>query len=167
SIETIKCDIETDTACFHGRKFDYILFMDVLEHLRSPIRGLENIRELLKENGTLFIHTPNACSIPTFYSLLRNREKVSNYMDPRTVSDLHLQLYDFFTLTKLCNFVGLKVTRIIPTTATIPNIISSRIVARFFPGICNTLLIECNKCQPIDIAKVVDSWLSSSSTKKE
>ena len=167
SIETIKCDIETDTTCFHGRKFDYILFMDVIEHLRSPIRGLENIRELLKEDGTLFIHTPNACSIPMFCHNLVNRKKVSNFLDPRTVRDLHLQLYDFSTLTKLCNFVGLKVIRIIPTKATLPKITSSRIIARRFPAICNTLLIECNKCQPIDIAEVVGSWVSSSSTKKE
>ena len=42
-----------------GRKFDYVLAMDVLEHLEKPEMAVKNIYNALKDNGTAIISTQN------------------------------------------------------------------------------------------------------------
>ena len=165
TIETARCDIEKDCSSLAGNEFEYIFFMDVIEHLRSPLTGLENVRRLLSNNGSLFIHTPNACSVGRFYTLLRSRTKTCNNLDPRRVKDLHLQLYDLSSLTQLCNFAGFEVIRVIPTKMGIPCAGNSRMLAKMFPALGDTLLVECKKCTPINVKDVVDYWVSSAEPK--
>src|SRR5512136_420698 len=43
-LETVRCDIEKGCSSLKRSEFDYIFFMDVIEHLRSPLTGLENVR---------------------------------------------------------------------------------------------------------------------------
>ncbi|MGF7050593.1 2-polyprenyl-3-methyl-5-hydroxy-6-metoxy-1,4-benzoquinol methylase [Paenibacillus sp. DS2015] len=50
-------DFQTD------RKFDHILFLNVLEHVADPILSLEKIGELLSEEGRVFISVPNCMSL--------------------------------------------------------------------------------------------------------
>ena len=42
-----------------SKKFDVILFMDVLEHLVEPDLAIKNIKKMLKTNGIFIITTPN------------------------------------------------------------------------------------------------------------
>lgn len=42
-----------------GRNFDYVLAMDVLEHLEKPEIAVKNIYNVLKDNGTAIISTQN------------------------------------------------------------------------------------------------------------
>ncbi|MCF0116897.1 MAG: class I SAM-dependent methyltransferase, partial [Bacilli bacterium] len=42
-------------------KYDYILFMDVLEHLNNPGEVLEKSSNLLKDDGTILVTLPNCC----------------------------------------------------------------------------------------------------------
>jgi SAM-dependent methyltransferase len=161
NVETVRCDVEKDLAQLAGREFDYIFFMDVIEHLRSPLTGLENIRHLLSDNGWLFIHTPNACSVWRIYALIMNRARTCRVLDASQVKDLHLQLYDLQSLSQLCNFAGLEVTRILPTRLVVPILGNSRFLAKRLPALGDTLLLECRKCPPIDVKEVVDHWLCS------
>lgn len=52
-------DIENDKVPFNN-KFDVVIYTDVLEHLYSPERVLENIKHYLNDNGKIFISVPNA-----------------------------------------------------------------------------------------------------------
>ena len=42
--------------------FDYVVMIDVIEHMRYDKRVLENIKKMLNGNGTLIMSTPNRLS---------------------------------------------------------------------------------------------------------
>ena len=46
---------------FKNGKFDYIMFADVLEHLRNPVRTLSFAKKLLKNDGKVIFSIPNIC----------------------------------------------------------------------------------------------------------
>lgn len=167
-LNVVRCDIENDISQFKGTKFDIIFFLDVIEHLRSPISGLTNIRKLLSNDGILFLHTPNICSFSHFLYLIRQRNKLINYYDPKNCWDTHLQMYDYTTLEKLLNFVGLKVYEVLPTKLSLP-ILSrfkffnslSKFLAKKFPFLQDTLLLKIKKEKPIDMDKQILFWSKS------
>ena len=54
----VNLDVE-DCLCFRGNSFDFILFSEVLEHLRNPVKALENMFDILKPSGRLLLTTPH------------------------------------------------------------------------------------------------------------
>src|SRR3989338_6440863 len=52
------CDITT-TFPFEDNTFDYILLLEVIEHLKNPYFSIQEIQRVLRPNGTLIISTPN------------------------------------------------------------------------------------------------------------
>lgn len=44
---------------YNGEQFDAAVAFDVIEHLRSPSRGIKNVYNLLKKNGVAIFTTPN------------------------------------------------------------------------------------------------------------
>lgn len=61
-IEFKKCDI-TEKLDFSDSFFDYILFLEVIEHLRNPYSVMKEISRILKSNGLLFISVPNILNL--------------------------------------------------------------------------------------------------------
>ncbi len=58
------CDVTTSPLPFAGQSFDYVSYLDVIEHhAHSPKRVLEEIRRVLKPGGCVIISTPNQASI--------------------------------------------------------------------------------------------------------
>jgi 2-polyprenyl-3-methyl-5-hydroxy-6-metoxy-1,4-benzoquinol methylase len=58
------CDITTNPLPFADQTFDYVSYLDVIEHhSHSPKRVLEEIRRVLKPGGCIIISTPNQISI--------------------------------------------------------------------------------------------------------
>ncbi len=54
-------NIETDTFPYDDGTFDVVLFCEIIEHLLSdPVHPLNEIKRVLKPNGTLVSTTPNA-----------------------------------------------------------------------------------------------------------
>ncbi|MDO8638256.1 MAG: class I SAM-dependent methyltransferase [Candidatus Daviesbacteria bacterium] len=49
-------DIEKDIKT--NRKYDYIFAFEVVEHLRSPVKALKNIKKILNNKGILIFSTP-------------------------------------------------------------------------------------------------------------
>ncbi len=56
------CDINKDIS-FAGNSFDYLLLLEVVEHLRNPYVVLSQINRIMKPNGCLFISTPNVLNL--------------------------------------------------------------------------------------------------------
>jgi SAM-dependent methyltransferase len=165
SLSTMAFDVEKDVSCFQGAAFDFIYLMDVIEHLRSPLQGLSNIRTLLKDNGTLVIHTPNLSSLGLVYRYIKFRNRRENYFRPENLGDLHLQGYDYQTLEKVLNFAGLQVYEVVPTAVSLPVIYKfkwarplSRAVSAMFPLVSDTLLVKCRIVEPIDMEKQMRHW---------
>jgi len=48
---------------FAAATFDWVIFQDVLEHLRQPEKALAEAHRVLKPNGHLYISTPNRWSL--------------------------------------------------------------------------------------------------------
>lgn len=165
SINTICCDIEDNIADFTNKTYDYIFFMDVLEHLKSPIKGLENIRLLLRDNGNLIIHTPNSCSLYKFIRYLLLPRKKQNFYNLNKIGNLHLSSYDYLTIEQTLNFIGLKVRKIIPTKLSVPFFNRFKLLnflfnfmSFLFPLLSDTILLVCEKSKPIDIDELLDNW---------
>ncbi|MEO6094743.1 MAG: class I SAM-dependent methyltransferase [Fibrobacteria bacterium] len=154
-----ECNIEETVLPFGDMRFDVIFFMDVVEHLKNPVIGLEHIRSLLKDDGTLILHTPNASTPHRFFWHLVRRGPVMDYNDPDKLQDFHFQTYDYLTLEKTLNFIGMKIREVVPTKVTLPRLFSSRLLARAFPLISDTLLVKCAKVAPIDLDGHLAHWL--------
>ncbi len=54
-------------------KFDYILLLDVLEHLANPTQILQNIKSLLIPDGTIFVSLPNDYNLLNKIRFLLNK----------------------------------------------------------------------------------------------
>jgi len=78
--------------------------LDVVEHLRSPVAFLEEVRRTLKPDGCLLLSTPNAGSI------IRRLQSQQWYglQDPT-----HLYLFDTFSMTTLIERSGFEVVDVI------------------------------------------------------
>ncbi len=79
------------------RHFDYVLLMDVLEHLRTREGLLVQIRRLIKPSGTLIISTPNIAHISIRVKLLLGN---FTYEDYGILDKTHVYFFTEKTLEK-------------------------------------------------------------------
>jgi 2-polyprenyl-3-methyl-5-hydroxy-6-metoxy-1,4-benzoquinol methylase len=168
-LATVKCDIEAGTGAFGADPaqapaqalFDAVYLMDVIEHFKNPVSALAHIRSLLADEGRLFINTPNVFTpARLLYYLLRPR-KLIDYRSRHRVWDFHFQTYDYMTLEKTLAFIGFRTERVVPTRVTVPRLFSSRRLARLFPFLGDSLLLECRKAEPIDVDGQIAFWEES------
>lgn len=52
-------DISKEKLPFEDSKFDYVIILETLEHLKSPQFAIEEIQRVLKRNGIMIVSTPN------------------------------------------------------------------------------------------------------------
>jgi SAM-dependent methyltransferase len=73
-MRTVRANIETEAPTIAGT-FDLIVFAEIFEHLRIDILGtMARIRDLLADDGILYLTTPNGLSLDGWRrSLLRGR----------------------------------------------------------------------------------------------
>lgn len=88
-------DIEKDEMPFEKEMFDYIIFADVLEHLRDPESVLEKMRRYLKNDGRIIASMPNVRHISVVTDLLKGKW---TYEDSGILDVTHLR---FFTLSEI------------------------------------------------------------------
>jgi len=68
SLDINDLDFEKDKFSFKDNKFDLVISLAVLEHLKNPDIFLDEIRRVLKDESYLFLSTPNwKYSKNTFY----------------------------------------------------------------------------------------------------
>ena len=100
------CDAETLAwqAEFEIIRFDYVMFSDVLEHLRQPDKVLKAAGELLKDDGKILVSIPNIGHGDIICSLLCNR---FHYTDVGLLDSTHVHFWghtDFFEFAANCGF---------------------------------------------------------------
>src|SRR5579863_6920807 len=104
-------DIESfEFSC--RRKFDYIVFADVLEHLRDPAAVLRRCIPALKDSGKIIISVPNIANWVIRLSLLLGK---FDYMEKGILDRTHLR---FFTLRSFQQFLRDADLDLVKLTAT-------------------------------------------------
>ena len=94
------------------REFDYIVFADVLEHLRDPAAVLRRCLPALKESGKIIISVPNVANWIIRLSLLFGK---FDYMNRGILDRTHLRFFTLRSLKELMGEVGCDIQEVIPT----------------------------------------------------
>lgn len=95
-------------SAFSGMQFDYILFMDVLEHLYSPNQVLQQAVPLLKEDGSVLISLPNIAHNDIIINLSNNE---FNYQERGLLDSTHIRFFGKNNLNQLLENTGLCLTK--------------------------------------------------------
>lgn len=97
-VEEIQKDLDGDFQLPYGREFDFILFLDVLEHLKEPEKVLTRARQYLKKDGRIIVSLPNIAHWSIRLSLLAGR---FNYGEKGILDKTHLHFYTYRTAQRL------------------------------------------------------------------
>ena len=94
------------------REYDFIIFADVLEHLRDPAAVLRRCFASLKEDGKIIISVPNVANFIVRLSLLFGR---FDYRELGILDRTHLRFFTLKTLRSLLEDCGLNIRQIVAT----------------------------------------------------
>jgi len=89
--EVIEIDLRRDELvdrALAGRKFDCLLFADVLEHISDPLSVLRRYRQFLADGGKLVVSLPNVAVWDNRLKLLAGS---FNYRDSGVMDRTHLR----------------------------------------------------------------------------
>ncbi len=112
-----KCVIQSDLNLFNTDKlpkkyFDYIILLDVIEHLINPTNLLSKITKLLNKSGQLIISTPNILHISIRYKFISGK---FNYEKYGILDETHVHFYTIESIVSLVSDLGYKVIKVIPS----------------------------------------------------
>lgn len=85
-------------------KFDYLIFADILEHLRSPAEVLIKAKLLLKENGSVLLSVPNFAHNAVLINLLNNEFE---YNSTGLLDNTHIHMFTKNSLEKMLKCSGM------------------------------------------------------------
>lgn len=89
-----------------NKKYDYIFFGDVLEHLKNPYHSLEAAKSILNKNGFIFVSIPNIAHISTRLELLNGSFQ---YEGTGILDSTHLQYFTLNTFSQLVTDCNLSI----------------------------------------------------------
>jgi len=110
--EVLDVDIENDAAVRSGlgdRRYDLMLFGDVLEHTKDPLAVLRRLLPHLEEEGHVIVSLPNVAAWPVRLGLLGGRFE---YTSSGILDETHLRFFTLASATKLVESAGLEVMRL-------------------------------------------------------
>jgi len=104
---------------FYDYEFDYILFADVLEHLRDPFTTLKLAEDLLADGGKIIISIPNICHNDILVRMFYDH---FNYSSLGLLDNTHIHFWGGNDLSSFIEQAGMKLTNVqalgIPTQHT-------------------------------------------------
>ncbi len=104
--EVIDADIEADDVDLGARRFDLIIFGDVLEHTREPRRVLDHFLPYLEDGGHVIVSLPNVAAWPVRLQLLAGRFE---YAKKGILDETHLRFFTRESAVRLVEDAGLEV----------------------------------------------------------
>ncbi|MGL4338449.1 MAG: class I SAM-dependent methyltransferase [Turicibacter sp.] len=96
-------------ALWRNKKFDYIIFADILEHLHDPRQVLLTASTLLKFNGKILISIPNIAHNSIIMQLINDR---FDYHSTGLLDRTHIRFFTKKTLDELISSVDLHISSI-------------------------------------------------------
>jgi len=105
--EVIEADIEHDdsTNALGNRRFDLIIFGDVLEHTRDPLGVMERFLPFLEDGGHVIVSLPNVAAWTVRLGLLAGNFE---YAQSGILDETHLRFFTRQTATRLVERAGLE-----------------------------------------------------------
>jgi 2-polyprenyl-3-methyl-5-hydroxy-6-metoxy-1,4-benzoquinol methylase len=82
-----------------GKRFDYILLLDILEHLKNHTKVLQDVHQIADSDTKIIVSVPNIANIYVRFNLLLGRFE---YADRGTLDRTHLR---FFTMSSFRRWV--------------------------------------------------------------
>lgn len=101
-------DIEKSENLFHGTKFDYVIFGDVLEHLNEPERMLGFCHQILKTNGKIIASIPNLMHYTVMRELLNGN---FTYTDTGLLDRTHIHFFTYKEIVKMFEVQGYAIEK--------------------------------------------------------
>jgi len=93
----------------HVDKFDVVLALHILEHLKNPIDFLKHASTFVKSNGVLIIMVPNAQSIHRLAAVKMHLLEKSHSLNPQDIKLGHTRVYYPDELTQHICAAGLDI----------------------------------------------------------
>lgn len=93
---------------FGELKFDYIIFADVLEHLRDPDKVIKAAKKFLETDGVLIVSVPNIAHDSIIVNLF---EDVFQYNKIGLLDDTHVHFFTYNSLKPLFENNGYSIIR--------------------------------------------------------
>jgi len=91
-----------------GRKFDFVVMADVLEHLHDPATLLTRAKDLLKPGGSIWISVPNFTHNAVLIETLNGRFEYGNI---GLLDSTHIHFFSAPSLEAMARRVGLRVVK--------------------------------------------------------
>ena len=115
-IEFRHCDI-TKEIPFSNDTFNYVLLMEVVEHLRNPYDVLAEIKRVIKNNCGLIISTPNILNLNSrfrflfegAYEYFREPPLEQTHNPKEVIFNLHIAPYRYHELEYLLTASGFRI----------------------------------------------------------
>ena len=93
------------------RKFDYIFFLNVIEHVEDPVASLRQVAALLRDEGAIFISAPNCMSLNRRAGFQMGLLDSYDTLAPKDLRVGHRRLYTTRMLEDHCDQAGLRVVQ--------------------------------------------------------
>ena len=127
SIEVIVQDLDADPK-FDPKRYQYLLMLDVIEHLRDPEQFLDKIRAQLDfEPKRLVLTTPNVAFIAERLTLLFGQ---FNYGKAGILDRTHRRLFTFRSVRHLLRDAGFKIKEVRGIPAPFPMALGDGVLGR-------------------------------------
>lgn len=106
--------------------FDAVSFLDVLEHLETPIEALRRVRSVLRPGGYVLVSVPNVGFWPIVRDLLMGR---FDYLPVGILCNTHLRFYTEQSLLALLQAAGFSVVTLRRQGQPVPAAMRTRLEA--------------------------------------
>jgi hypothetical protein len=131
-----------DPPVFDTKPYQYILILDMIEHLRNPELFLQRLRsQFTHEKKTVIITTPNIAFLPERVMLLAGQ---FNYSRTGILDLTHTRLFTFRSLRRLLRDNGFRIKAIRGVPAPFPKALGAGALGRAALAV-NQALIKVSK----------------------
>lgn len=104
-------NIETMELPYEEHIFDYVIFGDVLEHLRDPKAVIERMKKYLKPDGRVLASIPNVMNIEVVVSLLQGN---FTYQDVGLLDRTHIHMFTLREIVNMFRDAGYEMEQVFP-----------------------------------------------------
>lgn len=99
-------------------RFDYIIFADVLEHLRNPKAVLESCKKMLKEDGRILVSIPNVTHNSVIINMLNDEFE---YDEVGLLDHTHVHFFSYKSFVRMVKECGCSICEIEPIYSRVSN----------------------------------------------